>query len=115
MMSVAKPKLKAKTMEQALSAAEADLAEKALELVGLRAALHTEEISKVSELDKLQATLRVERGKRAVQAVELYAEIHKKELRIDALLWVLVGAQEECRQQALELRQKDGDKLALAG
>jgi len=92
---VAKPKLKAKQMEQALSAAEADLAEKASELVNLR------------------VTLQTERTQRAAERMEIYAQVEKAQCRTDALEWALVLAQEVCRQRELELRQK-GDKLVLA-
>ena len=81
-----KPKLKAKTLEQALSVAEHGLSEKASEL---------------------EASRRV--------ALQLDALVSKLRARNDALEWALVLAQDVCRQRETELRQKDGDKLALAG
>lgn len=86
---MAKPKLKAKTMEQALSALEAELAE-------VKAVLHRVRIQRDEELEERDALV-----------VKLTA-------RNDALVWALVLAQHACWMRETELRKK-GDSLALAG
>ena len=106
---MAKPKLKKKTREQALSVAEEELSEKAAQKVALEQALmiaDTRLTEKESELDKLQATLRVESSKRAAEGAEFRVQIQIAQRRIDSMVWALVLAQDVCRDRETELQRK---------
>lgn len=104
---MAKTKLKAKTAEQALTVVEHELAEERVSAKGARH-LYAAELSRLKTEEQMR---------QRQYSKELAA--HQRDLLglqqwVDALLWSLASAHEQCRLKEKALREKP-DSLALAG